>query len=112
MLLSNDKCIPCHGGEKPMDDDTIRQMLEQVDGWRLRTHNDIRKIEKTFEFSDFQKALDFTNAVGALAEEEGHHPVLVTEWGKVTVIYWTHATGGLHRNDFVMAAKTDERFRA
>jgi len=110
MSLLGEKCVPCHGGEKPMDEDSVRRMLEEVEGWRLRTHNDVHKIEKVYEFSNFKKALDFTNAIGALAEEEGHHPVLVTEWGKVTVLYWTHATGGLHRNDFIMAAKTDDLF--
>ena len=65
-------------------------------------------LERVFQFPDFAQALAFTNRVGALAEEEGHHPALLTEWGKVTVAWWTHAIGGLHRNDFIMAAKTDQ----
>ena len=60
--------------------------------------------------ANFVEALAFTNAIGALAEAAGHHPALTTEWGRVTVGWWTHAIGGLHRNDFVMAAKTAERY--
>jgi 4a-hydroxytetrahydrobiopterin dehydratase len=67
----------------------------------------IPRLERVFEFPDFARALTFTNRVGALAEAEGHHPALLTEWGKVTVTWWTHAIRGLHRNDFVMAARTD-----
>ena len=61
-----------------------------------------------FQFDDFAQALDFTNRVGAIAEDQGHHPALLTEWGRVTVAWWTHKIRGLHRNDFVMAARTDE----
>ena len=64
-----------------------------------------------FRFDDFAKALAFTNALGQLAEEEDHHPALLTEWGRVTVTWWTHKIRGLHRNDFVMAAKADELYR-
>ena len=67
----------------------------------------VRRIERAFRFTDFAGALSFTDAVGARAEEAGHHPALLTEWGAVTVMWWTHAIGGLHRNDFVMAARTD-----
>ena len=67
----------------------------------------MRRLERAFTFSDFAAALAFTNRVGAAAEAEGHHPALLTEWGRVTVTWWTHAIRGLHRNDFVMAAKTD-----
>jgi 4a-hydroxytetrahydrobiopterin dehydratase len=67
-----------------------------------------KRLERTFKFENFAQALSFTNKVGEQAEEEGHHPALLTEWGKVTVTWWTHKIGGLHRNDFIMAAKTDE----
>ena len=67
----------------------------------------ILQLERVFTFSDFAQALAFTNKVGALAEEAGHHPAILTEWGKVTVTWWTHKIGGLHRNDFIMAARTD-----
>ena len=63
-----------------------------------------------FTFGSFAEALAFTDAVGALAEAEGHHPAILTEWGRVTVTWWTHAIKGLHRNDFIMAARTDELY--
>ena len=75
--------------------------------WRVIEREGVRQLERVFAFPDFAAALAFTNRVGAIAEAEGHHPALLTEWGRVTVTWWTHAIGGLHRNDFVMAAKTD-----
>jgi len=80
----------------------------QVPQWVLVEREGIQRLERVFSFSDFARALAFTNAVGVLAEEEGHHPALLTEWGRVTVTWWTHKIRGLHQNDFIMAAKTDE----
>lgn len=68
----------------------------------------MRVLRRVYKFRDFAQALSFTNKVGALAEAQGHHPALLTEWGKVTVMWWTHKIGGLHKNDFIMAAKTDK----
>ena len=73
---------------------------------RSWTSTDSKRLRRVFSFDDFAQALEFTNRVGALAEEEGHHPALLTEWGRTTVTWWTHKIRGLHRNDFVMAAKT------
>jgi 4a-hydroxytetrahydrobiopterin dehydratase len=70
----------------------------------------VKRLRRSFAFEDFAQALAFATRVGAAAEQEGHHPALLIEWGRVTVDWWTHAIGGLHRNDFVMAAKTDELF--
>lgn len=67
----------------------------------------VKRLERVFKFKDFTEALKFTDRVGKIAEEEGHHPSILTEWGKVTVTWWTHKLKGLHRNDFIMAAKTD-----
>jgi 4a-hydroxytetrahydrobiopterin dehydratase len=67
----------------------------------------IQRLERVFRFRDFKEALEFTNRVGALAEEEGHHPAILTEWGQVTVTLWTHKIRALHRNDFLIAAKID-----
>ncbi len=80
----------------------------QVPDWALVERDGIQRLERAFAFPDFGDALAFTNAVGALAEEEGHHPALLTEWGGVTVTWWTHKIRGLHQNDFIMAAKTDQ----
>jgi 4a-hydroxytetrahydrobiopterin dehydratase len=68
----------------------------------------MKRLERTFKFKNFTQALEFTNKVGAIAEEEDHHPRIVTEWGRVILQWWTHVIGGLHKNDFIMAAKTDE----
>ena len=68
----------------------------------------IPRLERTFKLPNFAAALELTNKVGELAESEGHHPAILTEWGRVTVTWWTHKIRGLHRNDVIMAAKTDE----
>lgn len=105
--LKEMKCVPCSGDEPPASLEEVQEYHKQVPEWRLVTRGGIRRLERTFEFDDFREALDFTNEVGELAEAEDHHPTLVTEWGQVEVEWWTHAIGGLHRNDFIMAAKTD-----
>jgi 4a-hydroxytetrahydrobiopterin dehydratase len=68
----------------------------------------MKRLEKAFKFKNFLHALEFTNKIGTIAEEENHHPLIITEWGRVTLQWWTHKIGGLHKNDFIMAAKTDE----
>jgi 4a-hydroxytetrahydrobiopterin dehydratase len=70
----------------------------------------VKRLERVFKFKNFVQALEFTNKIGAIAEAEGHHPLLVTEYGRVTVDWWTHVIKGLHKNDFIMAAKSDEVF--
>lgn len=82
-------------------------MLRQLSGWDIEVIDGVARLQKSYRFKNFAEALDFSCRVGALAEHEGHHPALLTEWGKVTVQWWTHKIGGLHRNDFVMAARTD-----
>ncbi|MCL7455388.1 MAG: 4a-hydroxytetrahydrobiopterin dehydratase, partial [Anaerolineae bacterium] len=84
--------------------------LQQLPGWEVLEREGVPQLERTFKFADFAQALGFTNRVGQLAEEKDHHPTIVTEWGKVTVTWWTHSVGGLHQNDFVMAARTDELY--
>jgi 4a-hydroxytetrahydrobiopterin dehydratase len=80
----------------------------QVHGWQVREVDGMKRLEKVFKFKNFAQALEFTNKVAAIAEEENHHPLIVTEWGRVTLQWWTHKIGGLHKNDFIMAAKSDE----
>ena len=72
----------------------------------------IKRLRRVFAFPDFGQVLRFTDRVGGLAEQEGHHPALLTEWGRTTVSWWTHKIGGLHRNDLIMAAKTDQLYRS
>jgi 4a-hydroxytetrahydrobiopterin dehydratase len=111
QLLQEMRCEPCRAGAPKATDAEIGEYLEQLDEWRVVEHNGTKRLERAFDFADFAEALTFTNAVGELAESQGHHPALLTEWGKVTVTWWTHKIGGLHRTDFIMAAKTDQLYR-
>jgi len=85
----------------------IETLRREIPDWSLLEREGIARLERVFPFAHFADALAFTNRVGALAEEAGHHPALTTEWGRVTVAWWTHTIRGLDRNDFIMAAKTD-----
>ena len=109
--LLTETCVPCQGYLPPISDVEMSELMPQIPDWDIVEENGEKHLQRSYQFSDFKSALTFTNRVGEEAETAGHHPVLVTEWGKVTVIWWTHAINGLHRNDFVMAAKTDEAFR-
>lgn len=104
--LAGERCVPCRGGEPTLGEDEIDDLLAEVPGWRMVEREGIKRLEREFRFADFASALAFTGRVGEEAEEAQHHPALLTEWGRVTVTWWTHAIGGLHRNDFVMAART------
>jgi 4a-hydroxytetrahydrobiopterin dehydratase len=88
----------------------VAELRREVPEWAVVERDGVLRLERTFRFPDFAEALRFTNRVGELAEQEGHHPALLTEWGRVTVSWWTHKIRGLHRNDFVMAAKTDRLY--
>jgi len=89
----------------------IANLKPEAPDWDIVERDGILRLERAFKFKNFVQALAFTNRVGELAEEQGHHPALLTEWGRVTVTWWTHKIKGLHRNDFIMAAKTDELFQ-
>ena len=108
--LKHMKCEACQRGAPRVTAEESRTLHTQVPDWALVERDGIQRLERAFAFPDFGDALAFTNAVGALAEEEGHHPALLTEWGSVTVTWWTHKIRGLHQNDFIMAAKTDQLF--
>lgn len=104
------KCSACRGDEPPLTEEEIAELKPQVPEWKLVEREGVKRLERRFKFGDFAEALAFTNAVGEIAEEEGHHPVIELTWGRVTVTWWTHKIEGLHQNDFIMAAKTDERY--
>lgn len=108
--LSEMKCTACRGDEPTLTDDDIAELRPQVPEWQVVEREDIKRLERVFKFGNFAQALAFTNKVGERAEKEGHHPALLTEWGKVTVSWWTHKIGGLHQNDFIMAARTGELY--
>ncbi len=108
--LRNMKCAACRRGEPTVTDAEIAEFHPQVPEWQIVERGGIKRLERVFGFENFAQALAFTNRVGELAEAEDHHPALLTEWGKVTVEWWTHKIKGLHRNDFIMASKTDELY--
>lgn len=101
-------CEPCSAGATPLTEEEIYPLLMDIPDWRVSDEKGIPGLERTFHFKNFRQALAFTNQVGELAEQQQHHPQVVTEWGKVTVRWWTHKIKGLHRNDFIMAAKTSQ----
>jgi 4a-hydroxytetrahydrobiopterin dehydratase len=105
------KCVACRRDAPTVTEAEIAELQPQVSAWEIVEQDGIKKLNRVFRFGDFAQALAFTNALGELAEEEGHHPALLTEWGSTTVTWWTHKINGLHRNDFVMAAKVDDLYR-
>ncbi len=105
--LASERCEACRADSPRPTEEEIRSLFREIPVWRIVEREGVPRLERVFHFSNFADALRFTNQVGRLSEDEGHHPALLTEWGRVTVTWWTHAIGGLHRNDFVMAAKTD-----
>jgi 4a-hydroxytetrahydrobiopterin dehydratase len=109
--LCNLSCEPCRKGAPRLSDEEIDALHKDVPTWGVVDFGDLPRLVKTFDFTDFAAALQFTDAVGGLAEEQGHHPAILTEWGKVTVSWWTHKIQGLHRNDFIMAARTDALYK-
>jgi len=105
--LNREKCESCRSGAPRVEGEELRELTREIPDWSVESRDGIMQLERRFEFPDFAQALAFADKVGELAESEGHHPRLTTEWGSVTVTWWTHKIKGLHRNDFIMAAKTD-----
>lgn len=105
--LENMMCEVCRTGAPALTDREIAAYRPQVPDWRIVVAAGTRQLERVFRFKDFADAMAFTIRVGKLAENEGHHPAVLTEWGRVTVTWWTHKIKGLHINDFVMARRTD-----
>jgi 4a-hydroxytetrahydrobiopterin dehydratase len=110
-MLAELKCTVCQAGDQPLTDTEIKEFSRQVPDWHLIEQDGVKKLQRTYQFADYPAALAFTQAVGLAAEAAGHHPAILTEWGKVTVTWWTHKIHGLHENDFIMAAKTDQLFK-
>ncbi len=106
--LIAERCVACRRDAPTVTEAEVAALWPQIPGWALVTRDGVPRLERVFPFGDFNEALAFTNRVGQLAEAEGHHPALLTEWGRVTVTWWTHKIRGLHKNDFIMAAKTDQ----
>lgn len=106
--LSQARCEACSADAPKVDEAELPGLLAQIPDWNIEVRSAIMQLEKVYRFRNFRQALAFTNAVGEIAESEGHHPSLLTEWGQVTVTWWSHSIKGLHRNDFIMAARTDQ----
>ena len=104
------KCVACRKDAPRVTEEEISEFSPQVPEWKIVERENIKRLERIYKFDNFTQALLFANKVGELAEVEGHHPALLVEWGKVTVTWWTHKIRGLHRNDFIMAAKTEHFF--
>lgn len=107
MQLQNEVCTACQAGAPQVSMEEQAKLLQQLPQWDVVTQQGVATLQRCFRFADFVSALAFTNQVAELAEQYNHHPALLTEWGKVTVSWWTHKIGGLHRNDFILAARTD-----
>jgi 4a-hydroxytetrahydrobiopterin dehydratase len=106
--LTKRTCAPCRGGVPPLTREGIDPLLRQVDGW---TVEEDRRLVKSYAFPNFVEAVSFVNAVAQIAESEGHHPDLYVRWGEVRAILYTHKIGGLHENDFILAAKMDDAYQ-
>lgn len=107
-VLAEKSCVPCKGGVPPVKGDLLRSLYQDLGHeWTLVNEH---HLEKQFTFKNFVQALDFTNRVGAIAEEQNHHPDILLTWGKVTVTIWTHKIDGLTESDFVFAAKTENAY--
>ena len=105
-------CEACRVGAPPASDSEIETFLQQSPDWQRLVIDNEPRLRRVYPFSNFALALAFTNAVGEMAEAEGHHPALLTEWGRVTVDWWTHKIGDIHLNDLILAARSDAVYAA
>jgi len=105
--LDQMQCEACRAGAPQVTPQELPGLMAQLPDWQVIEIDQEQRLQRSFGFKNFAAALAFTNRVGELAESVGHHPALLTEWGRVTVTWWTHKIHGLHQNDFIMAAKTD-----
>ena len=106
--LTKKTCEPCKNGAPHATSEEIEGYKPQIPQWEIIEVDGMKHLLRKYVFDDFVSSLEFTNKVGELAESEGHHPAILTEWGSVEVSWWTHKIGGLHMNDFIMASKTDK----
>src|SRR5215471_4123423 len=103
--LATKSCVPCRGGVPPLPSAEAERLLRQTPGWTLGDGG--TRLRRGFEFRDFVAAMQFVNRVADLAEGQGHHPDIAIHWNRVELTLWTHKIGGLHENDFILAAKID-----
>ena len=108
MTLARETCVACRRDSPRVTDQEIAELSPEITNWELSVTDDVPRLERSFKFRDFAKAIAFAITVGDAAEAEGHHPRLTVEWGRVNVAWWTHKIKGLHQNDFIMAAKVND----
>lgn len=108
MALANERCEACHVDAPRVSDEEAKDLLAEIPGWDLVTVRDVPHLKRAISVDGWEPAVELANQVAALASAEDHHPSILIEWGKLTVQWWTHAIRGLHRNDFVMAARVNE----
>ncbi|MDO4893982.1 4a-hydroxytetrahydrobiopterin dehydratase [Moraxella sp.] len=112
--LKNAFCEACQADAPKVTDEELALFMKQLPDWAVIAEpvngTQVLQLKRVFKFKNFKEAMAFSNRLAELAEAEGHHPGIFTEWGKVTVTWWSHSIKGLHKNDFVMAVKTDELF--
>jgi 4a-hydroxytetrahydrobiopterin dehydratase len=110
--LADLHCTPVRKEDRPLEEAEIKKYSAEIPAWTVTRGEAEPRLERAFRFRDFAGALAFAVRIGELAEAEDHHPMLTVEWGRLTVAWWTHRIRGLHRNDFIMAAKTDRAYPA
>jgi 4a-hydroxytetrahydrobiopterin dehydratase len=109
--LIKQRCVACRADAPRVTEQELAELIKQIPGWAPIIRDEIMMLERTYSFSDYTQAVTFTNQVAEMADLEDHHPALLLEWGKVTVTWWSHKIRGLHKNDFICAAKTDELYQ-
>ncbi len=108
--LSQQACEACRADAPRISDEELRELMPKIPHWSVVVVDGVMQLQREFAFADFAAAMAFANRVGEIAETAGHHPAILTEWGRVTVNWWSHKIRGLHKNDLIMAARTDEVF--
>ena len=110
-MLAREPCVACRPGSPPVEAEAAKEMLALLPNWRIEELEGRKRLTRAFTARNFAAALALANRIAELAEAADHHPLLAVEWGQLTVQWWTHAIGGLHRNDFIMAARCDRLAR-
>lgn len=110
--LIQQNCEACRADAPKITDEELRELMPQIPDWGVIVVDGVMQLQRVYEFKNFAQAMAFSNRVGDIAEAEGHHPAILTEWGRVTVTWWSHKIRGLHVNDLIMAARTDQALQA
>jgi 4a-hydroxytetrahydrobiopterin dehydratase len=110
MALTRERCEACHAGAPKVTGEEIEQLKPQIPEWEIVEVKGVPRLKRTYTLDGWMPAVKLVDAIAEIVEREDHHPVITLQWGKVTVSWWTHAIQGLHRNDFIMAAKSDEAY--